>query len=132
MKGFIRTLLASLLLIVTARVSPAQITNSAAKPIDTPAISGYEQELSKELVREWREFSPKSDNVGNVCGPRREECRGSTHGRSGCAGSDCAANELDGDRKKRRGRIGRVDPFGHRGADAVDSGDEVIEGERDD
>src|SRR5713101_272099 len=66
MKGFIRTLLASLLLIVTARVSPAQITNSAAKPIDTPAISGYEQELSKELVRELREFSPKSDNVGNV------------------------------------------------------------------
>jgi len=66
MKGFIRTVLAALVLIVAARVSPAQITNSAAKPIDMPAISGYEQVLSKELARELQEFSSKTDSVGNV------------------------------------------------------------------
>jgi putative aminopeptidase FrvX len=66
MKGFIRTMLATLVLAVAARVSPAQIANNPAKPADTPAVSGYEQELSKELVRELQEFSPKTDNVGNV------------------------------------------------------------------
>src|ERR1700741_440996 len=66
MKGFIRIALASLLLIVTARVSFAQNANNAAKPSEMPAVSGYEQELSKELVRELKDFSPKTDNVGNV------------------------------------------------------------------
>ena len=66
MKGFIRIALASLLLIVTARVSFAQNANNAAKPSEMPAVSGYEQELSKELTRELKEFSPKTDNLGNV------------------------------------------------------------------
>jgi putative aminopeptidase FrvX len=66
MKGFIRTMLATLVLAVAARVSPAQIANNPVKPADTPAVSGYEQEFSKELVRELQEFSPKTDNVGNV------------------------------------------------------------------
>jgi putative aminopeptidase FrvX len=66
MKGFIQVALATLVLAMAARVSPAQITNNAAKPIDTPAISGYEQELSTELARELKEFSPKTDNIGNV------------------------------------------------------------------
>ncbi|HWY06840.1 MAG TPA: M20/M25/M40 family metallo-hydrolase [Candidatus Acidoferrales bacterium] len=66
MKGFIRTVLATLVLAVAARVSPAQNANNTAKPADTPAVSGYEQELSKELARELQEFSPKTDNVGNV------------------------------------------------------------------
>jgi putative aminopeptidase FrvX len=66
MKGFIRIVLASLLLIVTARVSSPQSANNPAKPGETPAVSGYEQELSKELAGELKEFSPKMDNVGNV------------------------------------------------------------------
>ena len=66
MKGLIRTLLATMLLLVTARITPAQNANTPAKPADTPAVSGYEQELSKELSRELQEFSPKTDNVGNV------------------------------------------------------------------
>ena len=66
MKGFIRVVLATLMVIVSARVSNAQTANNSAKPVDAPAISGYEQELSKELARELKEFSPKTDNVGNV------------------------------------------------------------------
>jgi len=66
MKGFTRTLLASLFLAASARVSSSQIANNPAMPGETPAISGYEQELSKELVRELKEFSPKTDKVGNV------------------------------------------------------------------
>ena len=66
MKGFIRIVFATLVLAVAARFSPAQNTDNAAKPADTPAVSGYEQELSKELARELQEFSPKTDNVGNV------------------------------------------------------------------
>ncbi|HWY07280.1 MAG TPA: M20/M25/M40 family metallo-hydrolase [Candidatus Acidoferrales bacterium] len=66
MKGLIRVLLATLFLAAVAKVSPAQIANNPAKPGDMPAISGYEQELSKELARELKEFSPKTDNVGNV------------------------------------------------------------------
>src|SRR5258708_3096049 len=66
MRGFIRIVLASLLLIVTARVSFAQSANNPAKPSETPAVSGYEQELSKELTGELKEFSPKTDKLGNV------------------------------------------------------------------
>ena len=66
MKGFNRTVFATLVLLVAARVSPVQNTNNPARLIDTPAVSGYEQEFSKELSRELQEFSPKTDNVGNV------------------------------------------------------------------
>jgi len=66
MKRFILTVLATLVLAAVARPSIAQNTNSSMKPGDTPAISGYEQELSKELARELRQFSPKTDNLGNV------------------------------------------------------------------
>ena len=66
MKDLIRVLLATLFLAAVAKVSPAQIANNPAKPGDMPAISGYEQEISKELARELKEFSPKTDSVGNV------------------------------------------------------------------
>jgi putative aminopeptidase FrvX len=66
MKGFTRILLATLFLAASASVSSSQISNNPAMPGETSAISGYEQELSKELVRELKEFSPKTDNVGNV------------------------------------------------------------------
>jgi putative aminopeptidase FrvX len=66
MNGFIRIVIAALFLASTARVAPTQTKNNPAMPGDTAAISGYEQELSKELARELKEFSPKTDNVGNV------------------------------------------------------------------
>ncbi len=66
MNGFIRIVIAALFLVSTARVAPTQTKNNPAMPEDTAAISGYEQELSKELARELKEFSPKTDNVGNV------------------------------------------------------------------
>ena len=66
MNGFIRIVIAALFLASTARVAPTQTKNNPAMPEDTAAISGYEQELSKELARELKEFSPKTDNVGNV------------------------------------------------------------------
>lgn len=66
MNGFIRIVLAALFLTATAKVAPTQTKNNPALPEDTAAISGYEQELSKELARGLKEFSPKMDNVGNV------------------------------------------------------------------
>jgi len=66
MNGFIRITLATLFLASFAGISSAQTKNNPALPEDTPAISGYEQELSKELARELKEFSPKADNTGNV------------------------------------------------------------------
>jgi putative aminopeptidase FrvX len=66
MKRFIQTLLVALLPIVAAEVLPAQNAGNPAKPADTPAVSSYEQELSKALAHDLREFSPKTDNLGNV------------------------------------------------------------------
>jgi putative aminopeptidase FrvX len=66
MNGFIRIVIAALLLASASRVSFTQTKNNPAIPGDTPAVSGYEQELSKELARELKEFSPKTDNLGNV------------------------------------------------------------------
>jgi putative aminopeptidase FrvX len=66
MNWFIRTVLTAMVLVFAARVSPAQNENNLLKPADTPAISGYEQELRKELVRKLEGYSPKTDNVGNV------------------------------------------------------------------
>jgi len=66
MNGFIRIVIAALFLASTARVAPTQTKNNPAMPEDTAAISGYEQELSKELARELKEFSPKTDDAGNV------------------------------------------------------------------
>src|SRR5579864_4345694 len=66
MHAFIRVLLASLILAAASGLSSAQTANNPAKAEETPAISGYEMELSKELAGELKEFSPKTDNVGNV------------------------------------------------------------------
>jgi len=66
MKRFIGIALATLVLAAAAKVSSGQIANNPAKPGDTPAIPGYEQELSQELARELKEYSPNTDNVGNV------------------------------------------------------------------
>ncbi|HET6928947.1 MAG TPA: M20/M25/M40 family metallo-hydrolase [Candidatus Acidoferrum sp.] len=66
MNGFTRFVAAALFLASAAGVSSAQTKNNPAIPADTPAISGYEQELAKELAGELKEFSPKTDNLGNV------------------------------------------------------------------
>jgi putative aminopeptidase FrvX len=66
MNRFIRVMLATLMVFVSARVSLTQNPNDSARLLDTPAVSGYEQELSKELALELKYFSPKTDNVGNV------------------------------------------------------------------
>jgi len=66
MNGFVRTLPALLLLAGVSGISAAQNVNSPANELDTAAISGYEQALSKELARELKGFSPKTDNLGNV------------------------------------------------------------------
>ena len=66
MNAFTRMAIAALFLVSAARVAPTQTKNNPAMPEDAAAISGYEQELSKELARELKEFSPKTDNVGNV------------------------------------------------------------------
>ena len=66
MNGFIRIVIAALFLVLAARVASAQIKNNPAMAEVTAAISGYEQELSKELARELKDFAPKTDNVGNV------------------------------------------------------------------
>ena len=66
MNGFIRIVIAALFLASTVRVGSAQTKNDPEMPKDTAAISGYEQEFSKELARELKYFSPKTDNVGNV------------------------------------------------------------------
>jgi putative aminopeptidase FrvX len=34
--------------------------------VDTPAVSGYEQELASEIRGQLKDFSPKTDNLGNV------------------------------------------------------------------
>src|SRR5882724_5749194 len=66
MNRFIWIVIAASFLISTAQVAPSQTKNDPEMPEDAAAISGYEQELSKELARELKEFSPKTDNVGNV------------------------------------------------------------------
>lgn len=66
MNAFIRLAIAALFLVSSAKVSLTQTKIHPAMPDDAAAISGYEQGLSKELARELREFSPKTDNVGNV------------------------------------------------------------------
>src|SRR5437899_1146367 len=66
MNGFIRIVLAALVFASLAGVSPAQSKNNPGLPEDTPAISGYEHELSTELARELKDFSPKADNAGTV------------------------------------------------------------------
>jgi len=34
--------------------------------VDTPAISGYERDLSKQVAARLKPLSPKIDNLGNV------------------------------------------------------------------
>jgi putative aminopeptidase FrvX len=67
-----RMFLAGTLLVAflcTSRVSPAQAQSDGPnwyRLVDTPAVTGYEQELTSEIRLQLKGFSPKTDNLGNV------------------------------------------------------------------
>jgi putative aminopeptidase FrvX len=49
-----------------APLSPAQAYFPLEKLYEIPAVSGYEQSLSAEIRNQLKEFSPMTDNLGNV------------------------------------------------------------------
>src|SRR4029077_21020530 len=49
-----------------APLSRAQAIFPLEKLYEIPAVSGYEQSLSGEIRNQLKEFSPKTDNLGNV------------------------------------------------------------------
>ena len=59
---FLRNIIGVILCLVVANSTTAQIENFAS----TPAVSGYEQELAKSIKAVLRDFTPKTDNLGNV------------------------------------------------------------------
>ncbi len=66
MKRILRWVLAILGVTLTASMALAQGAEDLKRLLETPAVSGYEQELSRELARQFRELSPKTDNLGDV------------------------------------------------------------------
>ncbi len=61
------TLLGAML--VTLGVGPARAQGNGPlwyRIVTTPAVSGYEQELASEIRAQLTDFSPKTDNLGNV------------------------------------------------------------------
>jgi putative aminopeptidase len=66
-KRFVRTL--RTLMICALSLSAARAQNSGPnwyRLVNTPAVSGYEQELAAQIRERLKEFSPKTDNLGNV------------------------------------------------------------------
>src|SRR5216684_670325 len=61
-----RALLIFLVVLGTAQLSRAQAFSPLEKLYEIPAVSGYEQLLSSEIRNELKEFSPKTDNLGDV------------------------------------------------------------------
>jgi putative aminopeptidase len=55
-----------LFLLGTAQTTLAQYSRDLGQLTNIPSVSGYEQELSKAIQEDWKAFSPKTDNVGNV------------------------------------------------------------------
>ncbi len=56
-----------LFLLAAPAFGEAQTLESELGPfVETPAVSGYEQELAGKIRESLKEFSPKSDNLGNV------------------------------------------------------------------
>ncbi len=54
------------LLFLAPRAAAQDLLGSLGKLQGTPAVAGYEQELAAELREKLREFSPHTDNLGNV------------------------------------------------------------------
>jgi putative aminopeptidase len=69
---YLRTILSSALLVTAFAVLGvgnvrAQSNGAVGYPLfDTPAVSGYEQELASKIRSELQGLSPKTDNLGNV------------------------------------------------------------------
>jgi putative aminopeptidase FrvX len=66
MKIVHRSFIAAALLISLAQAAAGQSKVEIAKLTAIPAVSGYEQALADEIRQSFKEFSPKTDNVGNV------------------------------------------------------------------
>ena len=54
------------LLFLAPRAAAQDPSGSLGKLEGTPAVAGYEQELAAELREKLKEFSPRTDNLGNV------------------------------------------------------------------
>src|SRR5260370_14868636 len=61
-----RALLIFLAALSAAQLSRAQAFSPLEKLYEIPAVSGYEQLLSGEIRNQLKEFSPKTDNLGDV------------------------------------------------------------------
>ena len=61
-----RALLIFLVVLGMAQFSHAQAFFPLEKLYEIPAVSGYEQLLSSEIRNQLKEFSPKTDNLGDV------------------------------------------------------------------
>ena len=68
MKECIRTVLLTGTVLGCAVCALGQEKNTVSLPSveETPAVSGYEQELSRLLLEKLRDLAPKIDNPGNV------------------------------------------------------------------
>lgn len=49
-----------------ARPANAQFATGPTRVYEIPAVTGYEQSLAAEILKQLKEFSPKTDNLGNV------------------------------------------------------------------
>ncbi len=61
-----RAMLIILAVLSAAPLSRAHAIFSLEKLYEIPGVSGYEQSLSSEIRNQLKEFSPKTDNLGNV------------------------------------------------------------------
>jgi putative aminopeptidase FrvX len=59
-------LLATCAFLGLANFASAQSLSSRDRLYETPAVSGYEQPLANEIREQLKEFTPKSDNLGNL------------------------------------------------------------------
>src|ERR1700758_3574563 len=66
MKASGRMIAAAGVFLSMALGASAQGTVNALGLDRTPAVSGHEQNLATEIERRLKEFSPKTDNVGNA------------------------------------------------------------------
>lgn len=58
--------LLGLMPVSVAQNASAQSADGFARLAMIPAVSGYEQELAGAVKEQWKTFSPKTDNLGNV------------------------------------------------------------------
>ncbi len=66
MKSLIFNSCLGLILLAMVQSAAGQSNVDLARLSKIPAVSGYEQELASALKEQWKAFSPKTDNLGNV------------------------------------------------------------------